>query len=149
MIEFELQVSPSFLEALLPYLGKVFRETSGRFAGERFAPPESGDEDLDAAWREGLIEEGRSDRLAFSRLLGNPKLARGLVEIPVDDVDDALRGMTELRIHLREHGLDSVSDEDLENGRIRIESLPQSVRIAYLGYILLAEMQERLIHEAS
>jgi hypothetical protein len=71
------------------------------------------------------------------------------VEIPVDDVDDALRGMTELRIHLREHGLNSVSDEDLENGRIRIESLPQNVRIAYLGYILLAEMQERLIHEVS
>ena len=92
MIEFDLQVSPSFLEALLPYLGKVFRETSGRFAGERFAPPESGDEDLDAAWREGLIEDGRSDRLAFSRLLGNPKLARGQVEIPVDDVDDAHRG---------------------------------------------------------
>ena len=149
MIEFELQVSPSFLEALLPYLGKVFRETSGRFAGERFAPPESGDEDLDAAWREGLIEDGRADRLAFSRLLGNPKLARGQVEIPMDDVDDALRGTTELRIHLREHGLNSVTDEDLENGRIRIESLPHDVRIAYLGYILLAEMQERLIHEVS
>jgi len=149
MIEFDLQVSPTFLEALLPYLGKVFRETSGRFAGERFAPPESGDEDLDAAWREGLIEDGRTDRLAFSRLLGNPKLARGQVEIPVDDVDDALRGMTELRIHLREHGLNSVTDEDLEHGRIRIESLPQNVRIAYLGYILLAEMQERLIHEVS
>lgn len=149
MIEFDLQVSPSFLEVLLPFLGKVFRETSGRFAGERFAPPESGDEDLDAAWREGLIEDGRSDRLAFSRLLGNPKLAQGQVEIPVDDVDDALRGMTEVRIHLREHGLNSVSDEDLENGRIRIESLPQNVRIAYLGYILLAEMQERLIHEVS
>ena len=149
MIEFELQVSPSFLEALLPYLGKVFRETSGRFSGERFAPPESGDEDLDAAWREGLIEDGRADRLAFSRLLGNPKLARGQVEIPMDDVDDALRGMTELRIHLREHGLNSVTDEDLENGRIRIESLPHDLRIAYLGYILLAEMQERLIHEVS
>ena len=105
MIEFELQVSPSFLETLLPYLGKVLRETSGRFAGERFAPPESGDEDLDAAWREGLIEDGRSDRLAFSRLLGNPKLAQGQVEIPVDDADDALRGMTELRIHLREQVL--------------------------------------------
>jgi hypothetical protein len=149
MIEFDLQVSPTFLEALLPFLGKVFRETSGRFAGERFAPPESGDEDLDAAWREGLIEDGRSDRLAFSRLLGNPKLALGQVVIPVDDAEDALRGMTELRIHLREHGLNSVSDEDLENGRIRIESLPQNVRIAYLGYILLAEMQERLIHEVS
>jgi len=149
MIEFDLQVSPSFLEALLPYLGKVFRETSGRFAGERFAPPESGDEDLDAAWREGLIEDGRADRLAFSRLLGNPKLALGQVEISMDDVDDTLRGMTELRIHLREHGLNSVSDEDLENGRIRIESLPQNVRIAYLGYILLAEMQERLINEVS
>ena len=149
MIEFDLQVSPSFLEALLPYLGKVFRETSGRFAGERFAPPESGDEDLDAAWREGLIEDGRADRLAFSRLLGNPKLALGQVEISMDDVDDTLRGMTELRIHLREHGLNSVSDEDLENGRIRIESLPQNTRIAYLGYILLAEMQERLIHEVS
>ena len=149
MIKFDLQVSLSFLEALLPYLGKVLRETSGRFSGERFAPPESGDEDLDAAWREGLIEDGRADRLAFSRLLGNPKLARGQVEIPVDEVDDALRGMTELRIHLREHGLNSVSDEDLENGRIRIESLPQNVRIAYLGYILLAEMQERLIQEVS
>ena len=149
MIEFELQVSPSFLEVLLPFLGKVLRETSGRFAGERFGPPESGDEDLDAAWREGLIEDGRVDRLAFSRLLGNPKLARGQVEIPVDDADDALRGMTELRIHLREHGLNSVTDEDLENGRIRIESLPQNVRIAYLGYILVAEMQERLIHEVS
>lgn len=149
MIEFELQVAPSFLEALLPFLGKVFRETSGRFAGERFAPPESGDEDLDAAWREGLIEDGRADRMAFSRLLKNPKLAQGQVEIPVDEVDDTLRGMTELRIHLREHGLKSVSDEDLENGRIQIEGLPQNVRIAYLGYILLAEMQERLIQEVS
>tara|TARA_Y100000588_G_C14021650_1_gene824565 strand:- start:15 stop:464 length:450 start_codon:yes stop_codon:yes gene_type:complete len=149
MIEFELQVDPSFLEALLPFLGKVFRETSGRFAVERFAPPESGDEDLDAAWREGLIEDGRADRMAFSRLLKNPKLAQGQVEIPVDEVDDALRGMTELRIHLREHGLKSVSDEDLENGRIQIEGLPQNLRIAYLGYILVAEMQERLIQEVS
>ena len=149
MIKFDLQVSLSFLEALLPYLGKVLRETSGRFAGERFALPKSGDEDLNAAWREGLIEDGRADRLAFSRLLRNPKLARGQVEIPVDDVDDVLRGMTELRIHLREHGLKSVNDEDLENGRIQIESLQQNVRIAYLGYILLAEMQERLIQEVS
>ena len=80
MIKFDLQVSLSFLEALLPYLGKVLRETSGRFAGERFALPKSGDEDLNAAWREGLIEDGRADRLTFSRLLGNPKLAQGQVE---------------------------------------------------------------------
>ena len=149
MIEFELQVAPSFLEALLPFLAKVFRETSGRFAGERFAPPDSSDEDLKTAWREGLIEEGRTDRMAFSRLLKNPKLAQGQVEIAVDEVDDALRGMTELRIHLREHGLKSVSDKDLENGRVRVEGLPQNVRIAYLGYILVAEMQERLIQEIS
>jgi hypothetical protein len=149
MIEFDLQVPPSFLEALVPFLGKVFRETSGRFAGECFAPPDSGDEELDAAWREGLIEEGRADRLAFSRLLGNPKFVQGLVEVPVNDVDDVLRGMTELRIHLREHGLNSVNDEDLENGLIQVESLPQNVRISYLAYILLAEMQERLIREIS
>jgi hypothetical protein len=57
--------------------------------------------------------------------------------------------MTELRIHLREHGLNSVNDEDLENGLIQVESLPQNVRISYLAYILLAEMQERLIREIS
>ena len=147
MSKYNLQVEPSLLAVLLPYLAKVFRETSGRKDGQRFAPPESGDKELDDAWREGLVEEGRADRLSLSRLLERPALESGSVEIPEDEAEEALRGMTELRLFLRERGLKSVTDEDLENGRIEIPKLTPEARTAYLGYLLLAEMQERLIAE--
>ncbi len=147
MIKYNLQVEPLLLAVLLPYLAKVFRETSGRKDGQRFAPPESGDEELDDAWREGLVDEGRADRLSLLRLLERPTLEFGRVEIPEDEAEEALRGMTELRLFLRERGLKSVTDEDLENGRIEIPKLTPEARTAYLGYLLLAEMQERLIAE--
>lgn len=147
MIKYELRVGASLLAVLLPYLAKVFRDSLKGNDGERFVLPDSGDEDLDLAWREGLIEEGRADRLSLSRLLQRPGLELGRVEIPEDEADEALRGMTELRLHLREKGLESVNDEDLENGRIEIQELTPEARTAYLGYLLLAEMQERLIAE--
>ena len=147
MIKFKLRVDASLLAVLLPYLAKVFRDSLKGNDGERFVLPDSGDEDLDLAWREGLIEEGRADRLSFSRLLERPALEFGRVEIPEDEAEEALRGMTELRLFLRERGLKSVTDEDLENGRIEIPKLTPEARTAYFGYLLLAEMQERLIAE--
>ncbi len=145
MIEFDLEVSPELLEVLLPFLVKAFRESSGRFASERFVSPSSGDEDFDTAWSEGLVEDGRVDRLAFSRLLERSSLESGCVEIPEAEAEEVLRGMTDLRLSLRERGLQSVTDEDLENGRIEMSTLAPEARMAYLSYLLLAEMQERLI----
>ena len=97
--------------------------------------------------KEGLEEEGRVDRLSLVRLFENPSLKTGLVEIPEEEAEEVLRSITDLRIFIREKNLESVSDEDLENGLVEIPRLGPLEGTAYLGYLLLAEVQERLIAE--
>ena len=92
-----------------------------------------------------MEEEGRSDRLSLARLLENPSLKTGLVEVPEEEAGEVLRSINDLRIFIREKNLKSVSDEDLENGVVEIPNLGPLEGTAYLGYLLLAEVQERLI----
>ena len=145
MIRYKLQVDPSLLGLILPYLSQAFRESVASREHSRSLPPSSGDEELQASWKEGLEEEGRVDRLSLVRLFENPSLKNGLVEIPEEEAEEVLRSITDLRIFIREKNLESVSDEDLEDGLVEIPRLGPLEGTAYLGYLLLAEVQERLI----
>ena len=147
MIRYKLQVDPSLLGLILPYLSQAFRESVASREHSRSLPPSSGDDELKASWKEGLEEEGRADRLSLVRLFENPSLKTGLVEIPEEEAEEVLRSITDLRIFIREKNLESVSDEDLENGLVDIPRLGPLEGTAYLGYLLLAEVQERLIAE--
>ena len=68
-----------------------------------------------------------------------------MVEVPEEEAGEVLRSINDLRIFIREKNLKSVSDEDLENGVVEIPNLGPLEGTAYLGYLLLAEVQERLI----
>ena len=149
MIEFELEVAPEFLQAVLPFVAKMVSERSGKYGGERFPPPETGDHELDKAWVEGLADEARNDRVSLAVFLKNPALACGVVEVAEKEVEDVLRGLTELRLLLRESELAELSDDLLEEGLRNVERLRPRSRLAYLAYLLLAEIQEGLIGKIS
>ena len=99
------------------------------------------------SWRygeSGLKEEFLNDRKALARLR-NPKFKHGYVEVEDEEVDELLRSLTELRLTLREHSLGEISDEQLENGEVEIESKKSTGRIGYFAYLVMAEIQERII----
>jgi len=144
MIEFSLQVDARIVEAVLPELGRVFSD-SHRESPFPFVCPNPLDDDLVEAWESGLAEEARGDRVAVARLLENPNFASGHVEVDADDAEDLLRGLTELRLTLRSTSLSEVSDQVLESGGLDLEESESSLKMSFFAYLVIAEVQERLI----
>ena len=148
MIEFQIRVDPRILQAILPEIEKLFARAS-KSGSLAYACPNPLDEDFVEAWESGLKEEFLNDRKALARLLRNPKFRYGYVEVEDEEVDEILRSITELRLTLREYSLEEISDEELENGEVDIESKKSSVRIGYFAYLVMAEIQERIISACS
>ena len=148
MIEFQIRVDPHILQAILPEIEKMFVRAS-KSGSLAYACPNPLDEDFVEAWESGLKEEFLNDRKALARLLRNPKFRYGYVEVEDEEVDEILRSITELRLTLREYSLEEISDEQLENGEVDIESKKSSVRIGYFAYLVMAEIQERIISACS
>ena len=148
MIEFQIRVDPRILQAILPEIEKMFARSS-KSGNLAYACPNPLDEDFVEAWESGLKEEFLNDRKALARLLRNPKFRYGYVEVEYEEVDEILRSITELRLTLREYSLEEISDEQLENGEVDIESKKSSVRIGYFAYLVMAEIQERIISACS
>ena len=148
MIEFQIRVDPHILQAILPEIEKIFARAS-KSGSLAYACPNPLDEDFVEAWESGLKEEFLNDRKALARLLRNPKFRHGYVEVEDEEVDEILRSITELRLTIREYSLEEISDEQLENGEVDIESKKSSVRIGYFAYLVMAEIQERIISACS
>ncbi len=146
MIEFSLQVESRIIQAILPELGKLFALSLKIEDYSQIFPNEE-DQELNEAWVEGLKQDAKNDRNALARLLESPRLPYGRVEVLEDDVEDVLRGLTELRFTIRKTALNDISDEDLELGMSGISSEKPEVRIGYFSYLLMAEIQERIINE--
>ena len=146
MIEFSLQVECHIIQAILPEMGKLFALSA---KVEEFSDlfPDLDDPELKESWVDGLKEEAKGDRNALARLLKSPRLPYGRVEVEEDDVDDLLRGLTEIRFTIRKTSLKSVADEELESGMPSLTSSKPEVRIGHFSYLLMAEIQERLIEE--
>ena len=148
MIEFQIQVDSRILQAILPQIEKIFANAS-KSGGLAYACPNPMDEDFVEAWESGLKEEFLNDRKALARLLRNPKFKYGYVEVEEEEVDELLRSLTELRLTLRDDALREVSDEQLEQGDLDLHTKKSTVRIGYFAYLVMAEIQERLIYECS
>ena len=144
MIEFSLQVEPKILKAILPELGRVFA-LSRKSSAYAFVCPNPLDDDLVEAWESGLSQEARADRGAVARLLESPSLQLGRIEVEDEDVDDLLRGLTELRLTLRNDSLSEVSDQALETGSLDLEGMESSVKMSFFAYLVIASVQERLL----
>ena len=111
--------------------------------------PDIDDPDFKEAWIEGLKQEAKDDRNALARLLKSPRLKYGRVEVKEDEVEDLLRGLTEIRFTIRKTSLKKLSDEELETGLADIPTKNPQVQIGFFAYLLMAEVQERLIQEIS
>tara|TARA_B100000282_G_scaffold266549_1_gene218328 strand:- start:35 stop:484 length:450 start_codon:yes stop_codon:yes gene_type:complete len=148
MIEFQIRVDPRILQTILPEIEKMFARAS-KSGSLAYACPNPLDEDFVEAWESGLKEEFLNDRKALARLLRNPKFRYGYVEVEDEEVDEILRSITELRLTLREYSLEEISDEQLENGEVDVDSKKSSVRIGYFAYLVMAEIQERIISACS
>ena len=100
MIEFSLQVESRIITAVLPELEKLFALSA---KDEDFSEilPNIDDPDFKEAWIDGLKHEAKVDRNALARLLKSPRFKFGRVEVKENDVDDLLRGLTEIRFTIR------------------------------------------------
>lgn len=148
MIEFSLQVEARIIRAVLPELGKLFAlSVKEEDYSDHF--PDIDDPDFKEAWIEGLKQEAKDDRNALARLLKSPRLKYGRVEVKEDEVEDLLRGLTEIRFTIRKTSLKKLSDEELETGIADIPAKNPEVQIGFFAYLLMAEVQERLIQEIS
>ena len=148
MIEFSLQVEARIIRAVLPELEKLFAlSVKGEDYSEQF--PDIDDPDFKEAWVEGLKQEAKEDRNALARFLKSSRLKYGRVEVKEDEVDDLLRGLTEIRFTIRKTSLKDMSDEELEKGISGISPKNPEVQIGFFAYLLMAEVQERLIQEIS
>ena len=144
MIEFQLQIDSRILNSMLSELEKVFDRSTKR---ERswFCCPDFDDQDLSQSWKESLDADLADDQLCLEKLFKNPKFRHGYVEVDEKNAESVLRGLSEVRMILRENSLKEISDAQLESGEISFRKKNSTLRLGYFCYLILAEIQERII----
>ena len=105
------------------------------------------DSDLLDSWESSLGEDFAQDRQALARLLNSAKFAHGYVELDDEDAELVLRAITEIRMHVREQYLGTLTDVELETGEVSFSQKSSELQPFYLTYLVLAEIQEGLIQE--
>ena len=144
MIEFRLTVDRRIIQAILPKLEESF-SLLGQQTLNSFACPNPLDDDFSQAWEDGLNEENRENRSALARVFKRPGVRHGYVQVKEDETENILRGLSELRLLVRDKYLGEITDYELENGEFNLDGKSSNVKIGYFIYVLLAEIQENLI----
>ena len=145
MIEFSLRIDSRITRTVTPLIIKCFSECGK--VSPVFPKVDEQDTDLVEAWVESLKEDLAQDRQSLARLLNNPKFAHGFIEVNENEAEYILRAITEIRLHIREAKLESLTDVELETGNFTLPKKSQSAQSHYLAYLVLAEVQEGLIAE--
>ena len=144
MIEFRLQVDSRITRAVTPLIVKCFSKC-GKSHYPSYPSAVEQDDELIQSWQNSLKDDLARDRQYLARLLNDPKFSHGYIEVPEDNAELVLRAITEVRLYIREHCLDSFSDSELETGEFSLSSKPSEAQSLYLAYLVLAEVQEGLI----
>ena len=144
MIEFRLRVDSKITRAITPLILECFSDCQHQACTD-FPFEDEQDTDLKDAWMSSLSEDMNRDRDSFSTLIQNPKFAHGYVEVEEKEADFILRAITEIRLFIRNHKLESFSDGELETGEFSFGKKSQQAQSYYLAYLILAEVQEGLL----
>jgi hypothetical protein len=145
MIEFQLQADSRILRAILPKIEEAFALMSKHPWHVTFPCPTVEDEDLASAWDDSLGQDFSEDRIALAKLLRGKKLPHGYVELEEEAAESAVRGLSELRLIVRQNLLAEITDGQLERGNFDLEKCKGPVKLGYFSYLILAEIQENLI----
>ncbi|MBO94841.1 MAG: hypothetical protein CMI32_08095 [Opitutales bacterium] len=147
MIELALPLSDSVRAVAVLLLEDVLRELSGQdsFDEVRYAPPPA-DPDLHETWLEGLREDHASDLAAVRRLVAHADFGSETpVSIEPDQAEAALRGLTAVRLRIRENQLSDLPDSAMEGGGVEFDTLLPVQQQGYMAYAVAAATQERII----
>ena len=149
MIEFQLQADSRILRAILPKIREAFG-SMGKCTWDTIFPcPNLADEDFSDAWKNGLQEDASEDRRSLARVIMDPRFQHGYIQVEEKDADSLIRALSELRLTIRENFLSDIEDKELESGSFEMENEQGSVKLGYFSYLILAEIQERLINSCS
>ena len=148
MIEFRLRVDSKITRAIAPLILECFSDC-GHESCTDFPYEDEKDADLAESWKSSLRDDMNRDRDSFSSFLQNPKFAHGYVEVEEEEADFILRAITEIRLFIRNHKLESFSDGELETGEFSFGKKSHQTQSYYLAYLILAEVQEGLLQHLS
>jgi hypothetical protein len=147
MIELDLQIAPFLREASVPFLDGIFAELRGNSSldEKRYAPPPD-DEDFRETWLLNLREDHQVDLEAAHGLVMNPAFGtEEPVQMELSLAESSLRGFTAARLKIHEQHLSDVSDSRLEQGDLDFDDLLPHQQMGYLGYVVAAVVQERIV----
>ena len=147
MIELDLQIASFLREAAIPLLDTILTELSnqGSLDEKRYEPPPD-DADFRETWLENLHADQRNDLLAARRLVREDAFGtESPLFIEADEAEAALRGFTAARLRIHETFLSEISDVVLEQGELDFETLLPDQQLGYLGYLVAAGVQERIV----
>ncbi len=151
---FNLHRMPTVYVKLNPVFLHVFTELVEKLAShvslQLSVPmdgPELDDEDMLAAWQEGLIETVRGDCDQLLHLLRDSGLGERPVKLGEDEAIRVLRACSAVRLKIQQRFLLKFSDEVLETIGLDISTLSPELQRVYGCYVFLAEMQETLVEQ--
>ena len=96
-----------------------------------------------------MQEDASEDRRSLARVIMDPRFQHGYIQVEEKDADSLIRALSELRLTIRENYLSDIEDEELETGSFEMENEQGSVKLGYFSYLILAEIQERLINSCN
>ena len=144
MINFQLQSDLRIIRMVVPWLVEIL-EKNGKFVAPAFPLPEEDDQDLLESWKDSLESGFKDDYRNLLTLLKANKLPFGYIEISEDLVDSVVQSISQFRLFIRESQLGEFTDIELETGGFSLSRKSPDSQRGYLGYLILAEIQERLV----
>ena len=147
MIEFQLRTDPQIIRAILPKMKQIYSAAAKHSWKSDFLCPVQGDEEFSESWINGLTQDSSEDRLTLAKVIMDPRLQHGYVEIDSEEAENLIRALSEMRLFIRQSFLSELSDDELETGDFDLEKQNGSNKICYFSYLVLAEMQETLIDQ--
>ena len=105
------------------------------------------DPDLRETWLEYLREEQGADLVAVRRLLTHESYGTEQpVQLEPDEAEAALRGLSAIRLRIREKYLAELEDSAIEQVNFEFGDLRTEEKLGYLAYSVAAATQESIVH---
>jgi hypothetical protein len=143
MKRIEVSLNLAAVAPLLDFIKPVLETLSAETALETDSSEE--DQDLQALWRAGLIQNQVTDCEHLMLLFDAEFFETGRIALTSENADHVLRAASAVRLKLRETAIARITDAELEGGDIEPDALTETERLGFASYLFLATLQEIII----
>ena len=148
MIEFVFPLPPPLRKVAVRVFEEILEDLDNQegLDESRYSLP-TDDPDLRETWLEYLHEEQGADLVAVRRLLTDESYGtEHPMQLEPDQADAALRGLSAIRLRIREKYLDRLEDSAMEQVDFEFGELAAKEKQGYLAYSVAAATQESIVH---